>query len=164
MCGLAGFFGSSFNSDFGESVLNSMGNQIAHRGPDDNGTWIDANTSIGLVHRRLAIQDLSREGHQPMFSKNKRYVLVYNGEIYNFQHLRQELKKKGAFFNGYSDTEVLLAAITLWGIKAAVKRLIGMFAFALWDRELKTLVLARDRIGGKPLYYGWQGKSFLFWL
>ncbi len=163
MCGLAGIL-TSFAVDW-EQTLHRMGDAIAHRGPDSSGCWYDPESGIGLAHRRLSILDLSPNGHQPMTSEGGRYVISYNGEIYNFADLRQELESqstKTISFRGTSDTEVLLAAIESWGIQATLKKCCGMFAFALWDRREKTLHLARDRFGEKPLYYGWHGESLLF--
>jgi asparagine synthase (glutamine-hydrolysing) len=119
---------------------------------------------VALGHRRLSILDLSPEGRQPMVSACGRYVITFNGEIYNYRSIRNELEGQGRAqaFRGSSDTEVMLAAIRAWGLIPAVKKFIGMFAFALWDQQDKTLSLVRDRIGIKPLYYGWSGKDFLF--
>ncbi|MGB1548622.1 MAG: asparagine synthase (glutamine-hydrolyzing), partial [Alphaproteobacteria bacterium] len=127
-----------------------------------DGAWIDAEAGAALGHRRLSILDLSPAGHQPMESKNGRYVLSYNGEVYNFQELRAELEGKGVIFRGHCDTEVIVEAIAAWGLAATLPRLIGMFAFALWDREARTLTLVRDRMGIKPLYWAKQGGLFLF--
>lgn len=169
MCGILGFLGSGTGtSSNGEKVLKSMADSLAHRGPDDAGYWLDASRCIGLGHRRLAIVDISPAGHQPMLSSSGRYVIVLNGEIYNHRLLRKELEGAGLApaWRGHSDTETLLAAIDAWGVRRAVTRAIGMFAFAVWDRQNGTLVLGRDRIGEKPLYYGWQrgdeGAAFLF--
>jgi asparagine synthase (glutamine-hydrolysing) len=164
MCGIAGFFESSRNRgvDECEEIARRMASALAHRGPDDEGTWTDAEAGVALAHRRLAILDLSAEGHQPMHSHDGRYVLTFNGEIYNFQQLRRELESTGHGFRGHSDTEVMLAAFCQWGFLPAVKRFAGMFAFALWDRAEGRLHLARDRAGEKPLYYGWAGNAFVF--
>jgi len=139
-----------------------MVNTLHHRGPDDSGAWADVAAGIALGHRRLAIVDLSPEGHQPMRSVCGRYVISFNGEIYNFRALRRELEGAGHTFRGHSDTEVMLACISQWGLLSAVKRFNGMFAFALWDRRERRLHLVRDRLGEKPLYYGWVGKILLF--
>jgi asparagine synthase (glutamine-hydrolysing) len=156
-----------------------MGERLAHRGPDDGGVWCDADAGIGLSHRRLSILDLSVAGHQPMVSASGRFVIAFNGEIYNHLELRQELEGSALSpspspasgrwetdWRGHSDTETLLAGIEAWGLEATLKKSIGMLAIALWDRETHTLTLARDRIGEKPLYYGWQGegdeRTFLF--
>lgn len=141
----------------------AMARRIAHRGPDDAGAWVDAQAGIALAHRRLAIVDLSAAGHQPMVSASSRYMLVYNGEIYNHAELRSALDT-GAVVNwrGHSDTETLLAGFDAWGIEATLQKTVGMFALALWDRQEQALCLARDRLGEKPLYYGWQGETFLY--
>lgn len=164
MCGITGFFNltASQTQTELEQTLHRMTDAIHHRGPDDSGTWVDTNTGIALGFRRLAILDLSPNGHQPMHSASGRYVIVFNGEIYNFATLRDELLRVGHQFRGTSDTEIMLAAITQWGLQAAVKRFNGMFAFALWDKQEKTLHLVRDRLGIKPLYYGWAGKTLVF--
>lgn len=166
MCGLTGFLNtySDTSTEYLTTQITSMTNTLRHRGPDDEGIWVDAQVGIALGHRRLSILDLSPHGHQPMFSANGRFVIVFNGEIYNYQTLRNELEKLGVAPNwrGHSDTEVMLAAINQWGIENAIKRFVGMFAFALWDRQERVLYLARDRLGEKPLYYGWMGNTFLF--
>lgn len=160
MCGIAGWLGS----EMAPSVVTRVGDTLVHRGPDDGGSWVDTDAGVALLHRRLAIVDLSPAGHQPMVSANERYVIAFNGEIYNHLDLRRDLGKADAApcWRGHSDTETLLAAIVAWGVDAALKRCVGMFAFALWDRASRTLTLARDRMGEKPLYYGWQGRTFLF--
>ena len=163
MCGIAGIFSLSPPE---HALLERMLGAIEHRGPDDEGVWVDRDCGIGFAHRRLSIVDLSPSGHQPMLSSDGRYVLNYNGEIYNHHALRAEIEAAGAVpeggWRGHSDTEVLLAAITAWGLDAALSKAVGMFALALWDASTRTLMLARDRFGEKPLYYGWAGKDFLF--
>ena len=141
-----------------------MSRTLRHRGPDDEGCWVDAQAGVGLGHRRLSIIDTSAQGHQPMVAASGRYVIVLNGEIYNHHVIRLELERSGKApkWRGHSDTEVLLAAIDHWGFTGTLERSVGMFAIALWDREERALHLARDRLGEKPLYYGWQGKSFVF--
>ncbi len=164
MCGIAGFFDpsrSKSNIDH-RGLADSMAGMLAHRGPDDQGVWIDEARGIGLVHRRLAIIDLSLTGHQPMWSASGRYCICFNGEIYNYLELMKELHAMGHEFRGRSDTEVLLASVEQWGVAAASSRLVGMFAFALWDRLDGLLHLVRDRVGEKPLYYGWAGNLFVF--
>jgi asparagine synthase (glutamine-hydrolysing) len=164
MCGICGVLTVSGDLSEGRLLedLGAMAQQLSHRGPDDEGAWIDAAAGIGLAHRRLAILDLSHHGHQPMQSADGRYVLTFNGEIYNFSELRQELAKHGYPFRGGSDTEVVLAAFSEWGLERTLPQLNGMFAFALWNRETRELSLGRDRIGEKPLYYGMVGRKLLF--
>lgn len=163
MCGLSGFLDSNLGRD-GEAVLHAMGNRLAHRGPDDSGVWLDGEAGIGFSHRRLAIVDLSAAGHQPMRSVRGRFTLVWNGEIYNHQALRRVLESEGEapHWRGHSDTETLLACFESWGVVETLKQAVGMFAIALWDAEEKKLLLARDRLGEKPLYYGWSKDAFLF--
>jgi asparagine synthase (glutamine-hydrolysing) len=164
MCGIAGFFEPSRKRGVEdcEELARRMVSTLAHRGPDDEGAWADAGAGVGLGHRRLAILDLSAEGHQPMHSADGRYVVAFNGEIYNFREIRRELESNGHCFRGHSDTEVMLAAFCQWRLLPALDRFVGMFAFALWDRRTRTLRLARDRAGEKPLYYGWAGDAFVF--
>ncbi|PPC89513.1 MAG: asparagine synthase (glutamine-hydrolyzing) [Methylobacter sp.] len=166
MCGFAGYL--SPDGTIAEQVLTRMSQALAHRGPDDSGLWYDNAAGIGFAHRRLAVVDLSPAGHQPMTSCSRRYTLVFNGEIYNHLALRAQLESAGnaSIWRGRSDTETLLACFDAWGIEAAVKKSIGAFAFAVWDKQRRQLTLGRDRFGEKPLYYGWQGqgqqKAFLF--
>jgi len=162
MCGLTGFLGRSAmeHRDEVNGVLTHMAQAIESRGPDAFGAWADPEAGIALSHRRLAIVDLTPAGAQPMVSAGGRYVLAFNGEIYNHLKLRAELD--GVAWRGHSDTETLLAGLEAWGVEAMLHRVVGMFAFALWDREQRVLTLARDRLGEKPLYYGWQGDVFLF--
>lgn len=193
MCGMVGFLGGVVGMDNEEALLRRMADTLIHRGPDDSGCWCDSEQRIGLGHRRLAIVDLSHAGHQPMVSASGRFMIAFNGEIYNHLALREELEKfvpnakpslslalspEGRVdeysgvgeitlaWHGHSDTETLLAGIESWGLEATLKKSIGMFAIALWDSQTRTLTLARDRIGEKPLYYGWQGSGnvrvFLF--
>jgi asparagine synthase (glutamine-hydrolysing) len=167
MCGFAGIL--DLDRRTGEeairAIVTRMASILRHRGPDDAGIWVDAAAGVGLGHRRLSILDLSPAGHQPMVSANGRRVIVFNGEIYNSQQLRRELDQvtSGSLsFRGHSDTEVMLAAFEHWGVQRAISRMNGMFAFALWDRHERVLHLGRDRLGEKPVYYGWTGKTFLF--
>jgi asparagine synthase (glutamine-hydrolysing) len=160
MCGFSGVLSRVDWSSKAEQLLSSMNHTIAHRGPDDQGIWFDAQAGIGLAHTRLAIVDLSPAGHQPMASASGRYIIAFNGEIYNHLQLRNELNISQ--WRGHSDTETLLAGFETWGIEATVRRTVGMFAFAVWDKQLQTLTLGRDRVGEKPLYYGWQDETFLF--
>lgn len=164
MCGLVGFYNPVGFQDFNTNdILKKMSSKIIHRGPDDFGFWHNVESGIALSHRRLSILDLSLSGHQPMISHSGRYVIVYNGEIYNHIDLRQEIDSKVSVrWRGTSDTESLLEAIELWGLEQALIKSVGMFAFALWDRKEHSLSLARDRMGEKPLYYGWQKGNLLF--
>ena len=145
-----------------------MNSAISHRGPDNNGTWSNKDLGLVLGHQRLSIIDLSKTGNQPMRSNSGRYILTYNGEIYNHLKIREELEKNNSnlIWKGYSDTETLLEAIDFWGVENTLKKIDGMFAFGLWDQKSRCLTLARDRVGEKPLYYGYQGegngKVFLF--
>ena len=168
MCGFAGFLGGGWQAEAGQAQLRLMTNAIANRGPDSEGRWLDADAAIELGHRRLAVVELSAAGAQPMLSASGRYVFAFNGEIYNHMNMRAELEQTGRApaWRGHSDTETLLAGFDAWGIRATVERTVGMFAFAVWCRQTRTLTLARDRVGEKPLYYGWQGTGrsavFLF--
>jgi asparagine synthase (glutamine-hydrolysing) len=165
MCGFAGFLADNQNVafDFNEILL-LQGERIQSRGPDSAGVWHDRATGVGLSHRRLAIVELSSAGAQPMHSVSNRFTLIYNGEIYNHMDLRVQLSD--VVWRGHSDTETLLAGFDAWGIQSTLDRCVGMFAFAVWDSHLQTLTLVRDRLGEKPLYYGWQGlgaeRAFLF--
>jgi len=162
MCGIAGLWGrpGKSGSEDARATVEAMTATLLHRGPDDGGSWLDQAAGLALGHRRLSILDLSPTGHQPMLSRCGRYVIVFNGEIYNHAELRAALGD--ALWLGHSDTETLLEAIARWGIVAALKRCTGMFALALWDRERRELHLARDRLGEKPLYYGWIGQTLVF--
>ena len=172
MCGLSGFLAATPFHDKAtqQALLKRMTDSISHRGPDDAGYWCEAERGIALGHRRLAIIDLSPAGHQPMQSPAQRYVIVFNGEIYNHLQMRAQLEAGAGgcapAWRGRSDTETLLAGFDAWGIQCTVERAVGMFAFAVWDRHSASLTLGRDRIGEKPLYYGWQGRgqgaAFLF--
>jgi asparagine synthase (glutamine-hydrolysing) len=162
MCGIAGFINLK-NSDNGwTEPLQMMTAALSHRGPDADGHWFDYEAGVALGHRRLSIIDLSPEGRQPMRSASGRYELCFNGEIYNFAELRENLKSSGHRFRGHSDTEVMLAAFEQWGVWSSVKQFVGMFGFAVWDRRERVMYLVRDRLGEKPLYYGWAGDVFLF--
>ena len=153
MCGLAGMFGSGRGSaEELRHISSRMSDAIAHRGPDDSGVWVDDGAGIALAFRRLAIVDLSEQGHQPMRSASGRYVIIFNGEVYNHRALRRELESCGRSFHGHSDTEVILAAFEQWGIEPAVRRFVGMFAIAVWDVARRELSLIRDRLGIKPLF------------
>ncbi len=160
MCGIAGFWQQQTSGDDPIEVLERMGGALAYRGPDDSGTFFDHSACLGLAFRRLSIIDLSPAGHQPMTSASGRYVIIFNGEVYNFEEIRAEFGPQE--WKGHSDTEVMLAAIERWGLEAAVQRFVGMFAFALWDRNERRLHLVRDRAGIKPLYYGRANGGFVF--
>src|SRR5687767_7015823 len=166
MCGIAGIVSVSASLPEEElrREIERMSGTLVHRGPDDEGSWLDAPAGVGFGFRRLSIVDVSPAGHQPMVSSTGRYVIVFNGEVYNFEEIRQELIAAGRApaFRGHSDTEVILAAIEAWGLDASIQKFIGMFAFALWDRTNRALSLVRDRVGVKPLYYAWAGPTFLF--
>ncbi len=163
MCGIAGYMSLGSSSDFGDASIERMLASIAHRGPDASGYWWEPGHDVVLGHRRLSVVDLSQAGAQPMHSKDGRWVLVYNGEIYNHRQLRSELESDApTAWRGSSDTEILVEAISRWGFAATVPRLEGMFAFALYDRAARVLHLARDRFGEKPLYYGRVGETFVF--
>ena len=164
MCGIAGIIDTArgIAMDDLRSRIEAMTRAIKHRGPDDQGIWLQVESGVGLGHRRLSIVDLSQAGHQPMVSANGRFVIVYNGEVYNHQESREELECLGVQFRGTSDTEVILEACAQWGLKRTLPKLNGMFAFALWDRQEHTLTLVRDRLGIKPLYWAQLGRKFLF--
>ena len=160
MCGIAGFWSNKTLSQDPVELLNRMGSMLAHRGPDDSGTFHDSGAGIGFSFRRLSIIDLSAEGHQPMTSVSGRYTIIFNGEVYNYEEIRKELGQQS--WRGHSDTEVILAAIERWGLDAAIRRFVGMFAIALWDAAERRLHLLRDRLGIKPVYYGHIEGSFVF--
>ena len=164
MCGIAGFI--KFDSKLGNKELKSyskkMSTKLQSRGPDADGQWYDENYGISISHRRLSIIDLSKNANQPFLSLNGRYVMAYNGEIYNFKNIRSDLEKRGVKFKTNSDTEVLLELISFKGIFKAVKLLNGMFSFAVWDRKFKKLFVVRDRVGIKPVYIYYDNKNFSF--
>jgi asparagine synthase (glutamine-hydrolysing) len=164
MCGIAGMvdWRAATPGDALRSISEAMIETVRHRGPDAGDVWVEAEGGVALGQRRLAIIDLSPGGAQPMHSADRRYVITFNGEIYNYRDIRRELEAAGRAMRSDSDTEVLLEACALWGVEAAIERAIGMFAFALWDRKTKTLVLARDRLGIKPLYYAATPQRVLF--
>ena len=162
MCGLVGFWDGQSSLQDPYSIISKMTDRLRHRGPNDKGIWCDAEQGIALGHRRLAILDLSSQGHQPMHSHNDRYVIIYNGEIYNYLELKKQLQKNNHHFTSHSDTEVILTLISSYGLDAALQRISGMFAFALWDKKNKVLHLARDRMGEKPLYYGRVNQCWVF--
>lgn len=164
MCGLVGFLEKTFTNGGKSVILSKMVAQIRHRGPNDTGVWLNSKEGINLAHARLSIIDLSPAGHQPMESSSGRYAVIFNGEIYNHLEIREDLNKRHNIleWRGGADTETLLAGFDYWGVEETLKRCTGMFSLATWDQQEKTLILARDRIGEKPLYYGWQGDTFLF--
>jgi len=162
MCGIAGFWSPSLSASVRREAVRGMTHRLAHRGPDADGHWVPADTPVALGHRRLSILDLSAAGAQPMWSANGRYIISFNGEIYNFRELRDRLHAAGAVFRGTSDTEVLLAGFEAWGIAATLREATGMFALAVWDVRDQELSLARDRVGEKPLYYGVCEDSLVF--
>src|SRR5262249_23287811 len=160
MCGITGVFG---RRPVDPTILAAMTSQLVHRGPDADGAWIDQNHGIGLGHRRLSIIDLSEAGHQPMISACGRVVLAFKGEIYNYMERGARLDARVMTeWKGHSDTETLLACISRWGVRRTLEEAVGMFAIALWDRSDCSLSLARDRMGEKPLYYGWVAGQFAF--
>ncbi|MBI4238642.1 MAG: asparagine synthase (glutamine-hydrolyzing) [Deltaproteobacteria bacterium] len=161
MCGIVAVWDPRLTETMVEAVVRPMTEALRHRGPDAGDVWWDAAAGIALGHRRLSIIDLSAEGRQPMWSSTHRFCIAYNGEIFNFQDLRCTLEQAGHLFRGHSDTEVLLAAFEHWGVPAAVDKCVGMFACVVWDAVERRLVLVRDRLGIKPLYYGWCGRSFV---
>ena len=162
MCGIAGLWDPGLRGEQLAMSVRAMADAMPHRGPDSSGYWHDGESGMAFGHRRLSIIDLSDAGHQPMLSADRRWVVTYNGEIYNAEDLRPELQALGATFRGHSDTEVLIEACARWGVEATLPRLIGMFAFALWDTRERCLYLVRDRLGIKPLYWGWFGRKLLF--
>lgn len=162
MCGITGFLASPSGGPHRDQILSKMTDALSHRGPDGGGTWQDSEAGVYLGHRRLAILDLSAEANQPMVSADNRYVIVYNGETYNFREIRAALEANGHAFHTESDTEVLLAGFSRWGIWQTLERSVGMAAMAVWDRQENVLTLARDRFGEKPLYYGHVGSDFVF--
>ena len=163
MCGWVGLWeqGQRRPADM-QACVSRMRDTLVHRGPDDADSCVDPEAGVALGFRRLAIVDLSPEGRQPMHSASGRFIIAFNGEVYNFADLRRQLEPSGHRFRGHSDTEVMLAAFEAWGLEPAVQKFIGMFAFALWDRKDRQLSLVRDRLGIKPLYYGWTSQTFLF--
>lgn len=158
MCGIIGFWDCTTTDKC--RIVQGMADRLIHRGPDDCGVWSDSSTGLIMAHQRLSILDVSPAGHQPMISKCGRFTIVFNGEIYNHIELRSKLP--GASWIGHSDTETILAGFTTWGVQETICKAVGMFALAVWDNKDRKLILARDRIGEKPLYYGWQNDTFLF--
>src|SRR5690349_3266883 len=163
MCGLAGIMSAGGETvDTLRTQVGAMADRLRHRGPDDAGLWIDAAAGIALGFRRLAIVDLTPAGHQPMSSSTGRFTIVFNGEVFNSRDLARELSGSGAHFRGHSDTEVMLAAFECWGVEAAVRRFVGMFAFAVWDARTRRLHLCRDRLGKKPLFVHYRKGRVIF--
>tara|TARA_B100000575_G_scaffold291984_1_gene299249 strand:+ start:48029 stop:49957 length:1929 start_codon:yes stop_codon:yes gene_type:complete len=161
MCGLTGFCSKKdLSEQFFQNTLSAMNSALSHRGPDGRGIWFDETAGVGFAHRRLSILDLSANGHQPMLSKNGKYVIIFNGEIYNHQELRKDLKS--VYWAGTSDTETLIEHIAIYGLKKTLSLVRGMFAFALWNKDSGEIILARDRFGEKPLYYGFLNETFMF--
>lgn len=164
MCGLVGFWDwqGYFSAEQGLQTVQKMADAIQHRGPDAHGVWAEERSGLFLAHRRLSIIDLSETGHQPMLSNSGKFAIVYNGEVFNFVEIREQLKLAGVKFKGNSDTEVILEACEHWGVLNTCQKLIGMFAFALWDRQKRLIYLVRDRLGIKPLYWGIQKNTLFF--
>ena len=162
MCGIVGLYDRSLSGDQKIQHIRQMMDSINHRGPDSRGYWMDNDHDLILGHVRLSILDLSSNGSQPMMSNTQRYVISYNGEIYNFVKIKKELEEIGCKFRSTSDTEVILNALEYWGINKTITKLEGMFAIALWDRRNHQLILIRDRAGEKPLFYGVDKNIFFF--
>ena len=165
MCGIVGFVSKSLDKYESVEILNKIKKTISHRGPNDDGIWYDENINLYFGHQRLSILDLSMSGSQPMHSFSGRYVIIYNGEIYNHLKLRKDIEKEKSVninWNSTSDTETLLNYIEFFGLENCLKAIRGMFAFALWDKKDKKLILCRDSIGEKPLYFGWIKDTFIF--
>ena len=156
MCGIVGWIGENYNNE----IINKIQKSLIHRGPDGFGKWTDYNKKICLLHRRLSILDTSKNGKQPMVSENNRYIISYNGEVYNHLQLRKKIFNYN--WKSYSDTETLLASFQKWGIHKTLKNIVGMFSIVILDRKFDQIFLIRDRIGEKPLYYGWQGSCLFF--
>lgn len=164
MCGLAGIVLNRRNSISLNEIVEAMAGSLEHRGPDAKGSWVDSNQGVGISHRRLSIVDLSDSGHQPLVSSDRKYVIAFNGEIYNHLDLRERLKigRNHLRWTGHSDTETLIEAIVSWGVERTLEEAVGMFAFALWNTESQEMLLARDRLGEKPLYYSLQNGNLVF--
>ena len=164
MCGIAGIFSIGRDRQKMLRIASQMAKKIQSRGPDASGEWVDEVAGIAFGHRRLSVLDLTPTGTQPMHSACNRYVTTFNGEIYNFKLLRDEITHlhPGHIWRGTSDTEVILAGVSYWGVQTTLTKLDGMFAIAVWDKAEQNLYLARDRMGEKPLYYGYVGKQFAF--